>query len=301
MEFFFSSRFILAEVIVLMALFGAFLWTYMYDMYMWILRIIGILTPRKLMMKKKLKEEEKSDAHTQEVSTEAPGRPTDISVLKGMEVKEITEESHKKRRYEAVLSPEQKEKILDLLAHIRTRLARWDVAESRALIIEWLSIDKHHRELNLLLASLYEKDQDFKKSELIYKDLAKSHPEDQEILQKLAKNLIMLRKFAIAYEIEKKLVRLFGEETDLYTVTSLAFELGHQGEALEYARNYLKQYPKNPDILWIKAQCLIALGERKEAIEDLLKLKHMSPYNAELAELIQKLMMEEEMAVNFGK
>lgn len=91
---------------------------------MWILRIIGILTPRKLMMKKKLKEEEKSDAHTQEVSTEAPGRPTDISVLKGMEVKEITEESHKKRRYEAVLSPEQKEKILDLLAHIRTRLAR---------------------------------------------------------------------------------------------------------------------------------------------------------------------------------
>lgn len=121
------------------------------------------------------------------------------------------------------------------------------------------------------------------------------------MLSKLSNNLIVLRKYPIAYEIEKKIVGLNASEAHLFTITGLAWELEYQEEALEYARTYLKQFPKNPDILWIKGQAEIALGMRKEAIEDLIKLKHLSPYNAELGELIQKLLMEEEMASNFNQ
>ena len=67
-----------------------------------------------------------------------------------------------------------------------------------------------------------------------------------------------------------------------------------------YARMYLKQYPHNPDILWLYSQSQVTNGERRDAIDTLIKLKNLTPYNQEIADLIQKLVTEEELAGNFG-
>jgi tetratricopeptide (TPR) repeat protein len=283
-------------------------------------QVVGILTPRKIQKQKddriEAKEKEASLKKSEHEKTLNPERvtPEDMEERISSLPLEISGETDKEGDESLAepkkdvttgtkngLSREKQEKITELLTHIRTRLARHDDAEARSLIIEWLSLDKNHRELNILLASLYEKEKRYTKSEIVYRDIAKLYPEDTEILGKLASNLITLGKYDIAYEIQKKLVSLDSKESNLFTMIGLSWELRNASETLEYAKLYLKQFPKNPDVLWIKAQALIDLGERKEAVEDLIKLKHLSPYNTELSELIQKLLMEEEMGKNFNQ
>lgn len=80
----------------------------------------------------------------------------------------------------------------------------------------------------------------------------------------------------------------------------MAHELGNTEEVFEYAKKYLKSYPNNKDILALMAEAEIALGKRKEAIQTLIKLKNLSPYDADaISEMIAKLVAEEEMAENF--
>ena len=151
------------------------------------------------------------------------------------------------------------------------------------------------------MASLYERDHAFEKAEYILKDIATIHTDDIEVLTHLATDLAMQRKYEVSYELYKKILSLDGErEETLYTLAHLASEMGLPDDVTTYARAYLKQYPHNPEILWLYSQSQISHGERREAVETLIKLKNLTPYNQEIADLIQKLMTEEELAGNFG-
>lgn len=200
------------------------------------------------------------------------------------------------------ISPEKRDKLIEITNNTKTLIARGHIPEARALIIEWLSLHKNHRELNIMLGELYERDHGFEKAEFIYKDLAHTYPDDAEILMHLAGTLAMQRKYRISYELYKKILSLQGESEEiLYTIAHLASELGETEETYEYARFYIKQYPKNPEILWLLSQSQVTLGKRKDAIETLIKLKNLTPYNQEIVDLIGKLVTEEEMAGNFGE
>lgn len=190
---------------------------------------------------------------------------------------------------------------MEILNNIRTLIARGQIDDARALIVSGLSIDKDNRELNLLMASLYERDHAFAKAEFILKDIALENPDDIEVLTHLATDLAMQRKYEVSYEIYKKILSLGGEsEETLYTLIHLASEMSLYEDIILYARSYLKQYPHNPEILWLYSQGLITGGHRREAVETLIKLKNLTPYNQEIADLIQKLVTEEELAGNFG-
>lgn len=193
------------------------------------------------------------------------------------------------------------ERLYVITNEVKTLIARGQSQDARALIIEWLSLDKNHRELNLILGSIYESERQAQKAEYIYKDLALAYPEDGEILERLANILIIEKRYDLALEIYKKIISLSGEtEWSLYIMTHLAHELGHHEELYAYARRYQKNWPNNPDILTLLAQAEIALGERQSAIQTLIKLKNLTPYNNEIMETIAKLTMEEELAGNFG-
>ena len=111
----------------------------------------------------------------------------------------------------------------------------------------------------------------------------------------------MQRRYEVSYELYKKVLDLGGEKEDLlYTLTHLASELSLPEDVYTYGKSYLKQYPRNPEILWLYAQALISRGERREAVETLIKLKNLTPYNQEIVDLIGKLVTEEELAGNFG-
>lgn len=192
------------------------------------------------------------------------------------------------------------ETLIAISNNVRTLIARGQTLEARWLIIQGLALDKNHRELNMMLAWLYEQDHHFEKAEYIYKDLAIMHPNDVEILEKLGNVLIIQRRYEIAIEMYKKILSLSGEtEGTLYILSHLAKEQNLHDIAYDYARKYQKQWPNNPEILTILAQAEVALGKRKDAIQTLIKLKNLTPYNQEIADMIQKLVLEEELAGNF--
>ncbi len=208
---------------------------------------------------------------------------------------------YEEKRPSSQISPEKREKLTEIVNTVKTLLARGHIIEARGMIVNGLAIQKEHRELNILLAGIYERDRDYTKSEYIFKDLARTYPDDTEILIHLADALAMQHNYEVSYELYKKVLSLGGEtEEILYTLSHLSSELSLPEETYEYSRNYIKKYPKNPEILWLFAQSQIALSHRKDAIETLIKLKNLTPYNQEILDLIQKLVTEEELAGNFG-
>lgn len=198
------------------------------------------------------------------------------------------------------LAKNHSETLFNLLNTIKTVMARWQLVEARSLIIQWLSLDKWNRELNLLLGSLYESDRHFEKAEYVYKDLAIDYPEDIEILEKLWNVLIIEKRYTIAYEIYRKILSI-GWETEwtLYILSHLCHELNDANEWYVYMKKYLKSWPNNPEILALISEVEVELWKRKDAIETLKRLKNLTPYNGEITATLQKLMMEEELAGNF--
>jgi Tfp pilus assembly protein PilF len=133
-------------------------------------------------------------------------------------------------------------------------------SEARALIIEGLSLSKDHRELNLFLGQIYEQDGQYEKSEYIYKDMAELHPGDIEILEKLANVLIVEKKYQIASEIYKKILASTGNtETTLYMLTHISNTLNDKESTLQYAKQYVLQWPKNPEIISLLATTQVEL------------------------------------------
>ena len=192
------------------------------------------------------------------------------------------------------------EKLTWLVSSIRTLMARGMTAEAQVLIVEGLSLDKNHRDLNLLLAQIYEWDGQYEKAEYIYKDMAELHPDDIEILERLANVLIVEKKYTIASEIYKKIHASTGNtETTLYMLTHISNTLGDHDSTLQYAKQYVLQWPKNPEIITLLAETQVKLWLRRDAIETYKTLKNLTPYSHEISEILQKLLLEEELANNF--
>lgn len=199
------------------------------------------------------------------------------------------------------LSSDEKQYVVDLIKNIKTRIARWEFQEARARIIEGLSIDKFNKDLNCLLASLYEKNKDYKKAELIYKDLILLNETDSELYLKLGFILSIQEKYDIAYEIYKRLLSLDeGNFETIEMLTNIWHQLGHHGESNEYARMFLKKNPHSVDILYLAAVNSINLEEQSAALEYLKKIRTIDPYNGKIQELIKKLELEAELAKNFA-
>ena len=130
--------------------------------------------------------------------------------------------------------------------------------------------------------------------------MAELHSNDIEILEKLANVLIIEKKYVIANEIYKKIHASTGNtETTLYMLTHISHTLEDHHNTLSYAKQYVLQWPKNPEIISILATVQVTVGNRKDAIETYKNLKNLTPYSTEISEIIQKLLIEEELANNF--
>lgn len=183
----------------------------------------------------------------------------------------------------------------------KTKIARAEFTEAKGKIIEGLAFDKFDKELNCLLASLYERDKDFKKAELVYKDLIVVHDTDPEIYMKLGFALSMQGKYEIAFEIYRKLHAITdGSDEAVEMLANLAYQLERFEESRNSAKEYLRKHPRNVEMLNLLASSQANLGERKEALETLEKLRVIDPYNARIREFAEKIALELELEGNFG-
>jgi len=297
MEFFLSTAVFRYEL-WLFALSAAYIiFHFWYSITQFFVRLKKILTPSKIV-KEALREEsviseeqkEENDYETspEEVRSEA----AKVETTKVME--EIPDEVQ-------VLTKEDKEEISDLIKLIKIKLSRGEFSEARARIVEGLSIEKFNKDLNCLLAGMYESEKDYKKAELIYKDIIVFHETDLELYMKLGFVLSVQKKYEVAFEIYKK--GLSFDENNIESIEMLAnlgFELERFEESVVYAKMFLKKYPRNYDMLHLLAMSYIKLTLREEALESLKKLKTLDPYNGKIQELIDKTLLEIEMEKNFN-
>lgn len=194
----------------------------------------------------------------------------------------------------------EKQQLAELVRAIRTKIALGSLMDAHAMIVEGLSIDKNHLDLNLLLASLFEQDGSYKKAEYIYRDLVELYPNNKDVYNKLGIAVSMQGKYEVALEVYKQLLEFDTEpQNTILMLAHIAHEMRQYDESYHYAKLYLKQQPHNTEMLWILSHACIEQGLRSEALEYLHKLRNFSPRNQEIIDLIEKLHAEEELAKNF--
>jgi len=290
MEFFFLTQNNRIEVIILIILLIIIVSIWCYRLYRWLRYIQTSLTTRTVRTADGTTVVKPPDPEI--ISDQIPemreANPEALSTISPPETPMDT------------IDTSQIEKLSWLVSSVRTLIARGMTTEAQTLIVEWLSIDKDHRELNLLLGQIYEQDWQYEKAEYIYKDMADLQPNDIEILEKLANVLIVEKKYTIANEIYKKIHASVGNsESILYMLTHISHTLGDTESTLKYAKQYVLQWPKNPEIVSLLANTQVDLWLRRDAIETYKTLKNLTPYSNETTEILHKLLLEEELANNF--
>lgn len=300
MWFLLTDNFIKIEIIFLWASISYIIFHFLYEILSLLKRLKNIIMPKRVLLNEdvlKTAIEEKMESMDSSGNNEE--KKTEEVTINNDSKAEKAEIDTKDDKLE--LSKTQKDELSEIIKLAQTKINRGEYSDAKAKIIEWLSIDKFNKQLNLLLASLYEKDKDYKKAEFIYKDLIVLNDHDAEIYLKLWFILSIQSKYEVAFEIYKKLHSLDKNNVEaIEMLANLAHHLWNYEDSKTYSKIFLKKSPRNIDILYLQSLNLINLEERKEALETLLKVKQLEPYNVKVNELVEKLKLEIELEKNFN-
>lgn len=203
---------------------------------------------------------------------------------------EWKEKNYKKNSNITKLSELDKEKIKEILKKVRWNILKWYVESAKNLVIEWLSIDKFNKDLNLELALIYQKEKNYKKSKYIYKELSETYPNDLDILERLAFILALEKEFKSALKVYEKV--FLKNKWNVHVVDILSninFEIKDFKKALKYSKIFLREKPRNVDKLTMTWVCLEELDRKDEAIIYYKKILEVQPYNSFAIERVREL------------
>lgn len=186
--------------------------------------------------------------------------------------------------------PEESEKIREIVKRAEVNISRWYLESARSLIVEWLAVKKQDKDLNIVLANIYEHEKNYQNAGYIYRDMLEIYPWDEILLQKLGYVLALEWNNQESFDVyEKALKKDRGNTEILDTLAHLALELKDYKKSLRYAGLFLKERPRDAEKLGIKWYCLEKLWETHDAIEVYNKLLEIQPYNSEVQDRISQL------------
>lgn len=185
---------------------------------------------------------------------------------------------------------EEKEKLKNIIKRVHLNKVRWYNDKARTLIIEWLTIDKNNRDLNMELADIYGTDKEYSKAEYIYKDILQKTPDDIDVLKLLAKSLEMQDKNKDAINIYQKAhIKKKSDLIILEKLSELTFDVQDYSDAMTYIKLYLKQIPRDAEKIAMLWYCLEKDDNIEKAIEEYERALQIQPYNDEIQTRITKL------------
>lgn len=196
----------------------------------------------------------------------------------------------KSSSWSEVITKKDKLRLTEILKRVKMNASKWYFDTAKNLVIEWLAIENTHKELNLELASIYEREKNYKNAQYIYEDLLEKHPENYEIIKSIAYCLGLQTKFkeSILYytqAFEKKK----SDMEVLDALSNLCLESEQYEQCIVYLKLYLGQKPRNSEKLSMKWFCLEQLGQKKQAIEVYNKVLELQPYNSEVIKRVKQL------------
>lgn len=187
-----------------------------------------------------------------------------------------TQSKHQKTQ----LSSDQRDKLNEILKRVKVNVTKWYFDSAKHLIVEWLALDKFNKELNLYLASIYEKEEKYKNAEFIYKDLADVLENDFEVLKKLSYIYAMQWKYEKSLKICEKIHKKKLSDLDVVNMLcGLSFDLKEYKKCLKYTKEYLREKPRDVEKMFMQAHSLEVLEKVDEAHEMYKKILSLQPYN----------------------
>ncbi len=191
---------------------------------------------------------------------------------------------------EKSINTDDKVKISEILKRVKLNIEKWYYDKAKSLIIEWLTIDKYNKELNLELWKIYENEENYKNAELIYKDLSLIIQDNSNILTKLAYVYSMQWEYSQAiktYEIVHRKKQADSEIIE--SLAYLSFEIDDHERSLKYFKMALKEKPKNVEMLKRKAISLEKTKKLRDSAKVYEEILFLRPYDEEAKENLSRL------------
>jgi len=199
-------------------------------------------------------------------------------------------ESIKSEVQKTVITQEQWEWLRETAKRAQIHISRWYFESARLLIVEWLALKKEDKELNLLLADVYEREKKYQNAAYIYKDVIDIYGEELYTLQRLWNIHVLLDETQKAIEIYEIAQLKDKSNTEILDILAhLYIEIWEFKKALKYAWAYLKEKPRNAEKLSIKAYALEKLWKTLEAIKCYELVLQVQPYNTEIQDRVKAL------------
>lgn len=195
-------------------------------------------------------------------------------------------EEYKKQK----LSEEEKQKLADILKRVRLNSERGYFDTSKSLIIEWLAIDKYNKDLNIELASIYEKENAYNNAIYIYKDLIGVYNDDSEVYKRLGYAHAMCNDLEESFKCYERVHKK--RRTDFEAIrmlADLAYNMKKFKKALKYTSLFLKEKPRDVDKLLMKAVCLEKTQQIEEALSIYRRILQLQPYNTKAKDKVKQL------------
>ncbi len=194
----------------------------------------------------------------------------------------IQQHYKKDKSSKSELTDATKKKIIDIVKKVRINSAKWYFDASKNLIVEWLSLDKFNKDLNLELAFIYEKERNYENAEYIYRDLREVLKDNYEVSKKLWFILAMQNKIEESIKIYRDIYS--NQKWDMEVVDmlcNLTYEIKKYKSCLKFVKVYLKENPRNVEKLFMKATCLEQLWKIWECIKVYENILTLQPYNTD--------------------
>ena len=188
------------------------------------------------------------------------------------------------------ITHEQSEKIREISKRAHINISRGYYETARILIVEWLALKKEDKELNLLLADVYEREKNYKNAGYIYKDMLDIHEDDEYILQRLWNIYALLGKNKKSFEVYQRAHKRNRMNMEVLDILShLGLEIQDYKKSFKFANMYLKEKPRDAEKLSIRGYCLEQLGKGEEAVKSYRKVLELQPYNTEVHDRVKAL------------
>ena len=198
----------------------------------------------------------------------------------------VKEHSKNKKK----LTGSDKLKLQELLKRVQIHEAKKEYDTAKNLIIEWLTIDKFHTDLNVELAKIYIEEEEYVKAEYIYKDLILVHSENIWLLKKLWYVLSLQEKYDLGIEIYKKAYRESkGDEEILNMLWQLTYHVEDYLGAIKYSKKFLKIKPKTVENMRILASAYEKTQSIPASLEIYKELSQVIPYDTNINTKIKEL------------
>lgn len=200
------------------------------------------------------------------------------------------EKNYKKEKNTKQLTDEEINQLTELLKRVKNNSSKWYFDTAKWIIIEWLSIDKFNKDLNLELASIYIKEKNYQNAEIIYRDLLEVIKDDSDLYKKIAYIYAMQWKLDLAMDNYVKVHKKNPADEEVINMLSeISYDLKDYKNALKYINQYLKFKPRDIDKFNMKAVCFEELREFKEAIDIHKRILELQPYNTVSRDKVREL------------